>query len=219
MMAALSFPLSRENFMNLLKVRSVTFRDFHAIEASQLADGTIIKASLGATLWSGVIQLAPARNEDAAAIESLLSILQRPGASFFVYDPRRIGPRNDPAGTTIGSASPVIASVNADNRQLALNGLPAGYVLSRGDMLSFSYLASPTRYALHRVVETVTANGSGSTGQFEVTPLIRTGATVGAAVTLVRPFCKAVLRPSPDYGSSVPLITDGASFEFVQTLR
>lgn len=216
---ALSFPLSRETFFQTLKVADVTFRDFLPIETSQLADGTIIKASLGAALWRGTVKLAPAYAEDAAAVEAFLSVLQRPGASFFVYDPRRIGPRSDPNGTALASAAPQIASINANNREMALSGLPANFVISAGDMLSFAYGSSPTRYALHRVVVGATANASGTTPQFEVSPLIRSGATAGTNVTLVRPFCKAVVLTDPDYGVGGPLITQGASFDFIQTLR
>lgn len=216
---ALSFPLSREQFFQTLKVSEVTFRDTLPIETTQLADGTVIKASLGAALWRGTVKLAPAYSTDAVAVEAYLSLLQRPGATFFVFDPRRIGPKADPDGTALASAAPQIASINANNRDIALSGLPAGFVISPGDMLSFAYGSSPTRYALHRVVVGATANGSGTTGQFEVSPMIRTGASAGTNVTLVRPYCKAMMTGDPDYGTGGPLISNGASFDFIQTLR
>ena len=50
----------------------------------------------------------------------------------------------------------------SDNKSLKLGGLPAGYSLRRGDMLHFDYGSSPTRRALHRIVEDATANGPGS---------------------------------------------------------
>ena len=216
---AVTFPLSRESFFQTLKVASVTFRDTLPIETTQLGDGTIIKASLGAALWRGTVQLAPAYSEDAAAVEAYLSLLQRPGASFFVFDPRRIGPKSNPTGSALTSSTVRIAALNANNRDISLSGLPSGFVISPGDMLSFSYSSSPTRYALHRVVAGATASVGGSTAQFEITPPIRPGAVVNTTVVLVRPFCKAVIMPEPDYGAGGPLISSGASFDFIQTLR
>ena len=54
-------------------------------------------------------------------------------------------------------------------------------------MLHFDYGPSPTRRALHRIVEDATANGAGITGFFEVRPFLKAGTTTGLAVTLVRP--------------------------------
>ena len=95
-------------------------------------------------------------------------------------------------------------------------GLPAGYVLTRGDYLAFT--CSGVR-ALHRIVtNTVSANGAGTTGTFEVTPRIRAGASVGLAVTLVKAACKAVLVPgSVNKGRSRKTITREMAFRFSQS--
>jgi hypothetical protein len=218
-MTALTFPLSLAAFYDTLGVASCTFEDTLPIETSQMADGTILKASLGASLWRGTLNLVPRTHADAQAIEALVSVLKRPGSSFLARDPRRVGPKLDPTGSTLGANTVQINSLNVDNRQLSLKGLPASYVISVGDMLSFTYGSSPTRYALHRVVEAATANGSGVTPEFEVTPLIRSGAAVDATVTLVKPVCKAVLLQGVSYGTTVRTYTEGMSFEFIQTLR
>ena len=218
-MSAITFPVSLANFYDTLGVGSCTFEDTLPIETSQMADGTILKASLGASLWRGRLNLVPRTHADAQAIEALVSVLKRPGASFLARDPRRVGPKLDPTGSTLGASTVQINSLNVDNRQISLKGLPAAYVISVGDMLSFTYGSSPTRYALHRVVEAATANGSGVTPQFEVTPLIRSGAAVDATVTLVKPVCKAVLLPEISYGETALTYTQGMSLEFIQTLR
>lgn len=218
-MSAITFPVSLANFYDTLGVASCTFEDTLPIETSQMADGTILKASLGASLWRGRLNLVPRTHADAQAIEALVSVLKRPGASFLARDPRRVGPKLDPTGSTLGASTVQINSLNVDNRQISLKGLPAAYVISVGDMLSFTYGSSPTRYALHRVVEAATANGSGVTPQFEVTPLIRAGAAVDATVTLVKPVCKAVLLPEISYGETALTYTQGMSLEFIQTLR
>lgn len=217
MVDALTFPISLTTFFDTLEIESVSFSDPQPQEISRLADGTVLKASLGATLWQGSVKLWRNWHDDQMKAETLLAVLQRPGASFFIYDTRRIGPQSDPMGTAYGASTPSILSLDADNKRMSLQGLPAGYVLQAGDMLSFQY-GSPNRYALHRIVQGDTANGSGVTGLIEVSPFIRTGAAVLDPVQLVKPFCKAVLQPSPGYGAADSGLSDGGTFGFIQTL-
>jgi hypothetical protein len=219
-MAALTYPLSRAEFQARIRVASATFHDQEQLETSGLASGQILRADIGPQLWRGTVTLVPGYHDDVQAVEARLSILRRSGASFFISDPRRIGPRSDPEGTTLGASTVQIHTLVTGNREIRLKGLPSGYVLSEGDMLSFSYsVGSVTLYALHRLVVGATADGSGVTPAFEVTPPIRPGAAVDAAVVLVRPYCKAIMVPgSVRYGTAAPRITGGASFEFLQTL-
>jgi len=66
----------------------------------------------------------------------------------------------------------------------------------------------------------VTADTTGLTGWIELTTHIRSGVITGAAVDLVRASCKAILIPrTSTTGSADRMITDGASFKFIQTLR
>ena len=105
-----------------------------------------------------------------------------------------------------------------DNKRLSIQGLPTNYELTPGDFLSFTYGSSPTRYALHQVVSAAQADGLGQTDLFEVTPLIRPGASTSAAVTLIKPYCKAVLTDL-SFGAGSFRVTTDLSFSFVQTLR
>ncbi|MFN9368626.1 MAG: hypothetical protein ACK6CT_07630, partial [Planctomycetia bacterium] len=97
---------------------------------------------------------------------------------------------------------------------------PAGYVLRPGDLLSWTYLTGPLRYALHRVVTTGTANGSGNIGNIEITPPVRTGYSLPVNITLVNPRCKAAIVPG---SYQPPSVTPGGivtfSFDWQQTLR
>jgi hypothetical protein len=104
-------------------------------------------------------------------------------------------------------------------RELRVTGLPSGYVLSAGDMLSFQYGASPVRYALHRIVVGGTASSGGLTPMLEVVPNLRAGAVAGLTISLIRPACKARLLPDPTYGAGRQALSRGASFDFIQTLR
>lgn len=216
---ALTYPLSYAQFLGALRVEEVTFRLSHPQEHTRLGDGTVMSASLGASLWTGSIRLAQANHPRHADMEALIGIMDQPGASFLCHDPRYLGPAGDPTGTILGSRTVTIHSVASTMRELRLSGLPAGYVLSAGDMLGFPYGANPVRYALHRIVFGGSASSGGLTPMLEVIPNLRAGAVAGLTVQLIRPACKARLLPEPSYGSGRQALSRGASFDFIQTLR
>lgn len=216
---ALTYPLSYAQFLGALRVEGVTFRLSHPQEHTRLADGSVISASLGASLWTGTIHLALANHPRHAQMEALLGLLDQPGATFLCHDPRQIGPAGDPTGSILGSAAPTIHSVAANLRELRVAGLPNGYALAPGDMLAFKYATNPVRHALHRIVVGGAASSTGLTPMLEVVPNLRPGAAAGLAVSLVRPACKARLLPGPSYGSGRQALSSGASFDFIQTLR
>ena len=215
----LSYPLSYAQFLGALRVEEVTFRLSHPQEHTRLGDGTVISASLGASLWTGTIRLAQANHARHAEMEALIALMDQPGATFLCHDPRHVGPASDPIGSILGSRTVTIHSVASTMRELRLAGLPSGYILSAGDMLAFQYGANPVRYALHRVVVGGTATSGGLTPLIEVVPNLRPGAVAGLAVSLIRPACKARLLPEPSYGSGRQALSRGASFDFIQTLR
>ncbi len=217
---ALTFPLARAQFMDLLPIASITFDCPEQMFHSRTAGGEVLPADLGPRLWQGTVELGLMLPDESAAVIPLINLLRGAGRSFFVCDVRRPWPRLDPRGTLLGGATPQISQVAANAREMALMGLPAGYRLSAGDMLSFSYGANPTRHALHELVTSAEASAAGVSGLFEVSPSIRPGAAVNAAVALIRPVCKALLVPaSVQPGRSRRGLTEGASFQFIQTLR
>lgn len=216
----LSFPLSTADFFEWLPLSSISFHLPGAYEMSETGAGETITATLGTRLWEGSATLGKMSYEEIAQAEVYLTALQHPGCSFMAYDRRRPAPASDPDGAILGGIVPTIASLAANNREMSLGNLPAGYVLSVGDYLSFSYGTAPVRQALHRVVTQVNADAGGTTPVFEVTPHIRPGASIGAAVDLLNPACKAIIVPeSFDPGSNARRITQGMKFRFKQTLR
>lgn len=217
-MASLTFPLPLSAFQDTFTIAEFQMEVVEPVQATQLADGTVIRASLGEALWQGTFRLAVATHADAAAAEGVLALATRPGASVLLYDPRTPGPRQDVNGAVLGSSTPTLQAVAADRREISIAGLPSAYVLSRGDLLAFTYSSNPTRYALHRVVTGATATGLGLASDIEVIPAIRTGYSLGAAINLLKPTMKAVIK-AVGAGAGRPVITDGAIVEFVQTLR
>lgn len=217
-MTTLTFPVSLADFYGKLGVRAVVFDDPENTVTSITGGGEVLAAMVAPQLWRGRVELHDLPLARAGAVQALLSVLRRPGASFLVRPHFMSYPAGDLDGSRLGAATPSILSVNADNRRLALQGLPAGYRLQRGDYLGFTYAGIR---ALHRVVAVeAVALSNGQTPQFEVTPLIRAGAATGQAVQLVDPSCKAVMVP----GSIVPGVnqrrwTTGLSFDWVQTLK
>jgi len=205
-------------FFDCLPYASTSFSLSEPVQTARLGDGSIIKGSLGAALWRGEMRLHAAKHPNLAETEARLAKLMRPGQFFLAYDSRFNGPAADVGGVILGSSTPVIHTVAANNREMRVSGLPSGYVLTAGDYIGWQY-GSPARYGLHRLVTGATASGAGLTPLFEVAPFIRPGVVVGStAVVLVRPPIKAVLESS-DYGSGAPRITQGASLRFIQTLR
>lgn len=215
----LTFPLSLEAFFGALPVAEITFDAPPQVEMAQTGGGEQLVAETGPQLWTGSVRLGLMTRAEAATPDVLLDLLRRPGASFYACDTRRPAPLADPAGTFLGATVPTIASLGTDAREIKLTGLPAFYVLSRGDYLSWAYNSG--RQALHRVVDAaVNASAGGITPAFEVTPPVRAGVTVATPVTLLRAACKAVIRPGTvAKGTSWQTVTEGMTFDFVQTLR
>ncbi len=218
-MTVLTFPLALDTFFASLMVSEITFDAPPQMELSQTGGGEQLGAEIGPQLWTGTVRLGILTRMELSMPDVLLDLLRRPGASFLAFDTRRPAPLADPVGAILGATVPTIATLPSDPREISLTGLPAGYVLSRGDYLGWSYDSG--RRALHRVVDvTVTASGAGLSPVFEITPPIRPGVTTGTGVTLVRAACKAKIKPgSVTKGSSRKTITEGLSFDFVQTLR
>jgi len=220
---ARTYPLSVASFWDLIVADLATIDQFSLGESRQFnvtGAGQIIDANLGTRLWASGVALVPKSHHSMSEIEAQIEVLLEAGASFMAYDPRKLFPAKDAIGRVLGAASVTLSTVNANNRDIALAGLPSGYVLTAGDMFSFSYLSSPTRYALHRVV----VGGAATTGgvaSVEVTPPIRAGYTLGAAVALSKPQMLAKIVPGsyqPSTGSSGRL-SSGLSFKITQSLR
>ncbi|WP_297341642.1 hypothetical protein [Pseudophaeobacter sp.] len=212
------WPLPTSEFLDLLPIKSLSSRPGRAISSSEAGDGSVIFHQRGARLWQGQITLDMDAHDFWASVDATLSILEEPGASFLFQDPRMTGPITDPQKAVLGSANPVIAALSGDAHDLSLSGLPAGYELQRGDLLGFSYGVNPTRLAYHRIYTGGIANLAGDLSGLVVVPKIRSGAQIGAPVTLGDPVLKATLKQA-DYGASRSKISDGGSFEWVQTLR
>ena len=221
---ALAFPLSIDAFFGGLRVRTCSFHLPPAVKGSGLTgDGDILTANRGQRLFRGTIALRKGDFNEGSAAEALIDTLGEAGRTFFVYPITKPRPAKVVKGsamdTALQAASVTIKAIASNNRDLELEGLPPGLVLSVGDYLSFQYGESPVRYALHRLARGGTANGGG-VAAVEASNFIRDGAEAGLAVQLIRPFCKAVVKPaSVQPGMAATVFIDGIAFDWQQTLR
>ncbi|MER2507811.1 hypothetical protein [Amaricoccus sp.] len=212
---ALTFPLSRAAFADQLRIASFRWSLREFVETSGTVGGQPLVNEIAARRWAAEVELAVMTRPGAADLRALFAAIG-PGGTFYLHDATVPGPRADPTGAGLGGAAPVLNTLGGDNRSLRLAGLPAGYVISRGDMLGFEF-GSPARRALHQVVETVTASGAGVTPLFEVRPFLRPGYATGAAVTLVKPGVRMMLVPgSFDPGTAGPVTVSGMAFQAIE---
>jgi hypothetical protein len=213
------------DLMNLLQgtganriLRTVRFLPDVAQETSGQAGGQVRVRDLRSPLWrirvSAPTIALPNKQDVVALIEAMgISI-----GTFYAWNPERRYPKADPSGTILGVSAPEIRTVGTNNKSLSLSGLPAGYVLSRGDMLAFDY-GSPSSRALHRVVTpTVTADGDGETAEFEIAPHFRQGVEEGLGVTLVKASAEFCIIPGT-YEPDADGLFGSISFEAIQVVN
>lgn len=220
-MAPQSWPVPQDQFFDLLGVESSTFGLPDDLSPSVTGGGDVIAHRRGARLWQGEVVLGRSEHANIAAQSAMIEHLLEPGASFMIHD-RRLPPPVDPAypgGVDWDSWPVAINALPAGNREIGLRGMPPGFTLRRGQLLGWQYLSGPVRHAVHRIVTAdVTADATGVTPAFEVTPFIRPGAVVGASAILAWPACKAkMLSWTPGSGRSG--VSRGGSFTWQQTLR
>ena len=219
-MSLLTFSLSLEDFADGLRVRALGWDLTENVRHTQNGGGEVLVSDLGPRLWRGSVKLAPDTFDGQRAAQALAQSLRTRGRTFFLSPWKSQYPAADPDGSILGAATPSLKSPTGGSDVVTLQGLPVGYDLRAGDYFSFAYGASPTRYALHQIFAVSGAADAAGELQVQVVPAIRLGAADGAAVTLVKPFCKAIIRPGSFKASEIGLAgADGFSFEFQQTLR
>lgn len=208
-----TFPLSVAVLADTLGIGSLKWTTQNNRELSGLGSGQILEADLAPQLRTADVTLRERYHDEAQEIEAKLNAIVRSIGSLYLYDPRRPYPKADPDGTTLGSST-VTIKAKADAKSLSLQGLPAGYLLSAGDPIAFDY-GSPARRWFGEVAEAVTADGSGDTATFEVSPFLPAAAAADIAVTLIRAAMKCRIVPG-SLNVQVGTLTSVISFSVVQ---
>lgn len=214
---AISFPLAVADLADILPVGFVSFELGEQQELSGLGGGELLAADLGPRLWQAQVRTPQLSHDAVRRLKARFLSLDGALNAFELYDTRGKFPQGDPGGTILGASTPSIDTLDANNKAMKVDGLPAGYALRYGDFISFLY-ASGAKRALHMIVEDATADGSGLTPLFEVRPHIRPGATTSTAVLLVKATGRFKLMPGTLATQSVDLTTSQLSFTARQTL-
>lgn len=183
-------------------------------EYSRPAGGVTIGKDMGPALWTVEYVTVPQQFSDMVTYEAMLRSLDGVIHPFSAYDMRRPYPLAHANGDFSDSGK--IKSVGSNNKSLALKNLPAGFIMSVGDYLSFTYGSNPSSRALHQVMEVVVAGGSGETGEFEVRPHLRAGASPDTAVTLKKPTALFTLQPGGLSSEVVSVVLGTVGFRAIQ---
>lgn len=161
-------------------------------EFSRKTGGGILAKDFGRAVWSASFVSPMLDYDDAIDLETILQSLDGAIQLFTAHDTRRPFPKAYSDG--IFGDTGVINSINGNNKAMTISALDANFILTRGDKLSYTY-GPDNILALHTVQESVTANGSGLTPEFEVRPHIPDEAVTTTAVIFKKPECFMVTVP------------------------
>lgn len=214
---ALQLPLSLADFFDMLKVKSAPFILTEQQEYSGLGTGEGLAHDLGPRLWQAPVESSAMTLAEAQAMLARIEALDGSINAFYAYNPSKAYPAADPDGSKLGAAAPTIHTIAANRKEMRLTGLPAGYVLTAGDMLAVDY-GNPSRRALIRIVTGAVASSGGLTPLFEVRPHLRPGITTTLAVMLRKPAMKAKIVPGSLSTAHDLMVTGTLSFTMRQTL-
>ncbi len=214
---AISFPVPLADFIDDLEIESVVFDLADKRGTTGLGSGLVNTYQISPRLWTGSVTIGLNYTTMTRQQAALLRKLQDVSTSFYISDQSALAPAGDPDGTMLGTATPLVNSLNSNNRELTIKGLPSGYILQRGDLITIDQ----DHTALHEVVSSkVVANSSGVTDWIEVVPHIRPGAAIDDSIYLAPAYCKAMVLPDTVAPATHKAggLSDAITFDFIQRL-
>jgi hypothetical protein len=168
-------------------IESTSFELVPMVNVQPNLFGASLYTDIGPALWQSHFKSREITPLQLGDVRAWLDTLQN-GKTFFGYDALRLWPAAYPLGANAFTwpvpASPFTCKLVTANPGLpmtvVINDLPAGYVISVGDYISWSFLDTTvtpnvTRYSLHRFVEGATAVAPATSITLEVRPPIRPG--------------------------------------------
>lgn len=212
-------PVSYPRAMPAIGFATIQFEpDFQTVTAPERG-GRLVSVEIGPARWVGKWRTSTLTPAQFQAWRAWIASLRDSTRLFYGGDRlcrlpfayRRTGL---PGGFTTGNASSW--SVNAAREALTLNGLPAGFVITEGDYVGFSWTS--TKRALVRSLETVTAS-AGGVATFDVSPSVPALVPGGAVATLLDPVCLMRLIPRQAELEAEFRTTGSLTFQAVQHLE
>jgi len=215
---SISYPISLADLFGSLAIVSAVMAPRDPRVGLQTRGGGGNDMNVGHALFEGQVTVRPYYTQENREVETRVNLLKDAGATFLVTDGRQVGPALDPDGSILGASSVTLTSIDAGKRMIDLSGLPSGYDLSIGDLLSFQFGSG--QYSLHQVARAATATGGGSISDLDIFPRVPQAAVSGVSVDLTNPTCKARMIP----GGMTPathllVVSGGISFSWEQVLR
>jgi hypothetical protein len=223
-------PIELADFWQKLRLRSIIFDLPDEQSGTGTGRGEVLRASRGDLLWHGTARVGLNRHDAQDQVKALMDEVRHGGSRFLVCDPKRRAPQFDPDGMAQGSSTAKIAAVDSsDRRRLVLAGLPVGFALRPGDLVSIEYGDNPVRFFLARIqrggrfsTDAIPGllGGGVSRCDLRVLPFLPLGLRVGQEVRLRDPVCKASYVPdSYTPVERMPGYDSGFEFKWRQTYR
>lgn len=197
------------------------FQLLHRQELSREASGVTRGKDLGPALWVTEVTTTVLTNDELIEYLAKLNSLDGVVNAIELYEKRRPYPKNYANGV-FNDTGTILSVDNSNLALIRLAGLPANFALSVGDFFAFDWGSDPESRALHQVVEPVTADGSGTTANFEVRPAIRNPELVEIspqiAVTFKRPAARFTVMPGSIQTNEAGPFNTSISFQALQSI-
>lgn len=190
---------------------SFKFSLLYRQEYSRQASGVTIPKDMGRPLWMMEASTIVMPHHEALAFEAKMEMLDGGLGTFNAWDVRKPYPSAYPNGDFPDTGK--IATIGSNRKSLSLYNLPGSFALSIGDYLSFQ---GHGWASLHRIVQAVTANGSGVTAQFEIRPHLWFNVDVDTPVVLKRAFTIMSVEPGSITPTQVDALHSTLSFRAFQ---
>lgn len=198
-----------------MKFQSSTWHLAKQQEHSGTGSGEFLTANLGPDLWEA--DLETVERPHAVIREWRAQLDAVDDGAFYLGDPSAFFPASDPNGAELGSSSTVLHTVAANRKEVRIDALPSGYVISPGDLFHVDY-GSPSRRALIEVVSGGTADAAGLTPLMAVRPHLRPGITTPVPLALANPEAKVKIVPGTMRVMTVSALMSRISLSVRQTL-
>lgn len=214
---AVNFPLATEDLVALMMVQSVTWTLLDFQELSGNGDGEWLAADLAPPLWQAVVSTVAADADMIEALQARFHLLDGAIRSFYLYDPRRPNPVNDPGGDLLDGETVTISSIETNRKELTLEGLPVGFEPQIGTRFSVT-AGSPSRTYFGQFAGAAASVIGDEAGPIEVRPHLRPWMAAGQTVQLLKPVTKVKLRPRTLTVVPVSTVTSRLRFEALQSM-
>ena len=216
-MAAYTFPLARDVFSDKLRLQRMQLRLDNPQDTNSSKGGEIFVAELSPPIWIGEAQVGILTAAQASDLQAMFEVLDGSLNSFYLSHPLFPYPSTDYFGEVLEAHIPTIKinSIAVNHKEISIKDAPPGFEFPAGAYFHFD---DGGHRSFHRLSGSVTANGSGLTGNVEVRPHLRFGAA-NTVLEFKKPALEVKLvSGSFSEGEAENLIVSGMSFQFRQVI-